>query len=161
MTQPGSLPRSPTDIELAWSAGILDGEGCISIQAKPVRPPRVSVSHSLFLKVTMGHKPTIERLHSIFGVGSITIQDRRGPRLNDSWSWWTASRNAHAVLLAVRPYLVTKAYEADIALEFLSLPFKKQGRVPLDPKLVAERERLCALMRDAKPTARFRKTNGK
>jgi hypothetical protein len=151
------LPRRASAVELAWVAGIIDGEGCISIQVKPAtKPGRVSPSHSLFLKVTMGDQPTIERLRDILGVGSVHRQNVRGDRVNEAWAWWTASRKAHAVLVAIRPYLVTKAHEADLGLEFLSLPFQKRGRVPLDPSVVAERERLRVLLRDAKPTARFR-----
>lgn len=148
---------TPTDTECAWAAGIIDGEGCLTIRARePVKPGTWSVSHSLFLKVTMGHKPTVERLAEMFGVGSVHMQDSRGERLNASWTWWVASRKAHVVLLAVRPYLVTKAHEADIGLEFLSGPMTARGRHRLPPEVVAERERLRILMRDAKPTARFR-----
>ncbi len=155
--QPALPPASslqPNNVELAWVAGIIDGEGCISIQARP--QPSGSICHTCFLKITMGHKPTIELLRDLFGIGSVTIQDKHGPRTNDSWTWWTASCKAHAVICKVRPYLVTKAYEADIALEFLSLPSSKRGRNRINPELIVERERLRLLISNAKPTARFR-----
>lgn len=145
---------------VAWAAGIIDGEGCITItKQQPGSGGRVNVSHRMFVKVTMGHQPTVERLRAIFGLGTITVQ--RGTRWNDAYTWWAATRDAGRVLNAVRPHLVTKAEEADIALEFLALPRGltggRGGNQRLSPQMVAERERLFEQLRDAKPSARFRR----
>ena len=144
---------------VAWAAGILDGEGCITMnRQRPGTGGRINPSHRLFVKVTMGHRPTVDRLREIFGVGSVHVQ--RSARWNDAYSWWVASRQAGFVLRTVRPYLVTKAAEAELAMEFLALPSGttggRLGNAPLPPELIAERERLFVALRDAKPSARFR-----
>jgi hypothetical protein len=146
---------------VAWAAGIIDGEGCITIsRQRPGTGGRVNPSHRLYLKVTMGHQPTVELLRQIFRVGSVHLQ--RGGRWNDAHTWLVAARQAGDVLLAVRPYLFTKAVEADLALQFLDLPRSPRGgrggNQPLPPELLAERERLFAALRDTKPSARFRVT---
>lgn len=148
------------DTEVAWAAGIIDGEGCITItRQKPGTSGRINPSHRLFLKVTMGHEPTVRRLLAIFGVGSVHLQES-SQGYNDAWSWWVASRQAGDVLMLVRPYLVTKAAEADLGFEFLALPSGttggRNGNAPLPAALIVERERLFAELRDAKPSARFR-----
>lgn len=143
----------------AWAAGIIDGEGCITISRQRAGAGgRINPSHRLYVKVSMGHLPTIDRLHEIFGAGSRHVQP--GGRWNDAYIWMVSTRQAGDVLRAVRPHLVTKADEADLALEFLALPIGltggARGNAVLPPKLVAERERLFVALRDAKPSARFR-----
>jgi len=148
--------------ELAWAAGLFDGEGCITIsRQRPGTGRRESLNYRLFLKVTMGHRPTIERLVAIFSVGSIHPWcDSSDREHNPAYSWWVASRQAVAVIEQLRPYLVTKAIEADLALEWGRLPLAPRGgrgggtRVPAE--LLAARHRLFEAMRDAKPSARFR-----
>lgn len=149
-------------LKVAWAAGIIDGEGCITItKQQPGSGGRVNPSHRLYVKVSMGHLPTVERLREIFGRGAITTWRSKSPRENDAYCWWVAARDAQAVLDAVRPHLVTKAEEADIGLEFLALPRfltgGKGGNRPLAPETVAQREALFVRLRDAKPTARFRR----
>jgi len=152
-----TVPAYP--LAVAWAAGVIDGEGCITITRQaPGTDGRVNPSHRLYLKVSMGHYETIRRLQSIFQRGAITRQP--GGQWNDAWVWWVAQRQAGEVLHEVRPHLVTKAAEADLALEFLAIPRHTQGGPggtrPLAPETVAARETMFARLRDAKPSARFR-----
>lgn len=150
-----------TEVELAWVAGIIDGEGCIYITRNlPGKNSQcLTVRHHVAVKVTMGHEPTIDRVLAIAGVGTKQNHVSRGPRINASWSWIVASRKAESFLHEVRPYLYTKAAEADVALEFLALPLAKQGgrggNMITDPATLQERERLWAKIRDLKPRSRF------
>lgn len=106
----------------------------------------------------MGHRPTIDRLHTIFQAGSVHIQ--RSVKHNDAFSWWISSRQAENALRQVYPYLVTKRDEADLAFEFWGLPTGARGGAhgnpPLSPEMLAARERLFVALRDIKPSARFR-----
>lgn len=148
------------DTEIAWLAGIFDGEGCITIsRQKPGKDGRKNWSYRLYLKVTMGHELTINRIFALTGIGTVTIQ--KSKHHNQAWTWWAASREALNVLDQLRPYLVTKALEADLAFEWGALPLAPRGgrgggqEVPQD--LLAARHSLFEQMRDAKPSARFRK----
>jgi hypothetical protein len=143
------------DLAYAWAAGIIDGEGCITIlRQHPGQSGRINTSYRVYLKVTMGHAPTIARLVDIFQVGSVHLQ--RSTRWNDAFSWWVASRQAEVVLHIVRPYLVTKAVEADLAFEFFALGVGRGGGQVLPPELLAGRHRLFLAMQQAKPSHRFR-----
>lgn len=138
------------DVEAAWAAGIIDGEGCIHLR----RRSEAAGYFALVLKVTMGHRPTIDRLHSLFDLG--TIQENRSNKgHNPAWSWVCTTRQVGAVLDIVQPYLVTKADEAVIAREYLALPVMP-GTRSIPPELAAARLDLFERMRDAKPSARFR-----
>lgn len=137
---------------LGWVAGIVDGEGCIFISRVPKGTAgRVNDCYGVGLKVTMGCRKTIDTLATLFGHGS--THEVKQPRFNDAWTWLVQSTRMHPVLLALRPHLITKAEEADLALEFLRLPNYTGRTVP--PEIVQERHRLYEAMKQAKPRNRL------
>lgn len=148
-------------LDVAWAAGIIDGEGCISIIRVPPTKKNGcrTVQYKMILKVTMGHRPTVERLLKIFGSGSRQDHVARTEKVNASYSWICQSVQVKKVLDVVRKYLFTKAEEADVALEFLSLPkFLVGGRGgnPVMPKsMERRREVLYWRLRKLKPRWRF------
>lgn len=138
--------------DLGWAAGIVDGEGCIFIRkAEAGSHGRINVSHGLGLKVTMGHKETIDRLAGMFGHGS--RHEVRQGGYNDAWTWLVQATRAWPVLLALQPMIFTKAEEVLLALEFLILPTFTGRSIP--PEILSERNRLFEAMRDAKPRNRL------
>ncbi len=143
--------------DLAWAAGLIDGEGCITIQYKKanIKNGSRNPSHSLLLKVTMTHEPTVRRLHKLFEVGTIQLQrlslkDADKP-WNPAFSWICNPRAAAYVIAWIRPYLFTKAEEADIALEFAALPRAHGSSNVTPPELVERRHALYVKMHDIKP----------
>jgi hypothetical protein len=135
--------------ELAWAAGIMDGEGCITIQ----RNSRMrSVQHRLAVKITMTHRPTIDRLKEIFSAGSIAVGGADGMR--KTYSLWITQKPAGHVLEALLPFLVTKADEAVLALKFLELPRATPG-TRLPSEWIADRERYYQALRTAKMPSTF------
>lgn len=150
------------DAQRGWLAGIIDGEGCITIsKQQPGTGGRVSPSHRLYLKVTMGHLETINHCLELTGRGSVHIQ--RHPHYNDAWSWLVAGNEAAGVIRQVYDLLITKREEADVALEFAALPRSMQGgsggTKRLHPSYIAARESCFERLRDLKPSARFRKVS--
>lgn len=139
-----------------WLAGIIDGEGCLIISMqRPGTGGRVSPSHRTYLKVTMGHEPTVRRCQEITGVGSIHVQP--GGQWNDAYSWLVAGREAASVVRGLRDLLITKAEEADVLLEFDALPRFIGGARILTPETIAARQSCFERIRDLKPSSRFRK----
>ncbi len=55
-----------TDIDLAWAAGFIDGEGCFDFSLKGSKP-----SVYLSLRVSQKVREPLDRLASIFGCGKI------------------------------------------------------------------------------------------
>jgi hypothetical protein len=98
---------------LAWAAGILDGEGCIYI----ARFGKSRGSWSLWVSVTNTDTRMLAKLQDLFG-GSIAGPYQPNPQRKPYRVWGVASRQAGQLLAAVRPWLVAKADQADIALEF-------------------------------------------
>jgi hypothetical protein len=159
-------PHPLTDAQVGWLAGIIDGEGCITIsKQKAGAGGRVNPSYRLFLKVTMGHLEAVERVRDLLDVGSVHVQNARqrhdGVLWNQAWAWWVSANEAAAVLRFLRPHLVVKAAEADVAMEFAALPRwltgGANGNLRKPPEFVAAQEEFFCRLRDLKPSARFRK----
>ena len=150
-----TLPPEVSEIDLAYTAGLLDGEGCISIsKQKPNGWGRINTSHRLFVKITIGQEEVLNHLRELFQIGSIHIQ--RHKRYNDGYAWWIASLQAVALLRLLYPYLRIKHKEADIAFEFAETYWQRGSSNRLPPKVVQERERLYLKLQKAKPSYKFR-----
>lgn len=131
------------DTDLAWAAGIIDGEGCIQIAKRSIR---LGSGYTLSVTVNMTHEATIQRLRDIFGFGSILHLETSHKR--KQWRWALGSKQADIMLRMVRRYLVTKAKEADIALDFRR--FVPTTGVKVTPESHANRVRCYQEMQEAK-----------
>ena len=147
--------------DLAWLAGILDGEGCFYInrQRPHERNDLQTDSFRLFIKVTMGHLPTIERIQSIVKLGTIQNHAARSKTVNASYSWLVSAREAGRVITLVKPYLLTKLSEVTIAETFLAIDTHLAGGAggnSVKPQLLIDQATVCYWrMRMAKSRWRF------
>ena len=144
------------EVDLAWAAGLIDGEGCLSIHKKspsPSRPLAKSHTYQARMHVKMTHLPTIQRFVDIFGFGSIY---KEMPGKNNKKVAWKADFGAEqteAALLAMMPYFVTKKEEAETLLAYITenrerSDFPKRLGVPKE--LVEMREEYYYKMRELK-----------
>lgn len=105
----------PTDA--AWAAGIVDGEGCIGIYrvVQTGYPGRFAYR----VTVTVGNTDPrmLERLRAVFG-GSLYTAKRSETGRKPMWQWLVINADAVAMLKAIRPYLVVKGDQADVALRY-------------------------------------------
>lgn len=114
--------------QLAWFAGVVDGEGCFRISEKRFDP---------IFAIKMNHLPTIKKLRRLAGGGHLY---RNLPRENSktSWTWRLNGRAATSIVLQLIPFLYTKKREARLflkALRWLGKPVKPRERKVLVRKL--------------------------
>ena len=109
----------PLQTDLAWAAGIVDGEGSICL-IKCHRQDEYGLRYGWDLRVDVGNTDPrmLIRLRAIFGCGGIgpNSKDNRPNRL-PSWGIHWHGNNAAEVLRLIRPFLVIKGEQADVALE--------------------------------------------
>jgi hypothetical protein len=113
-----------SDVEAAYVAGILDGEGSISlIRIRKSRLPSPQVA------VTSTDRELLEWLKLRFG-GSIIQKRRRLPIHSQAYEWKLADRLALNVIELARPYLVIqrKIRRADLLLEAYIASTPSNGR---------------------------------
>lgn len=103
------------DTERAWAAGFLDGEGSFTIDGRPTRHYRPMIS------ATQIDRTPLFLLRDWFG-GHVYTQRTLAERRATS-SWQCSSRiNVLDVLTEIRPFLIVKAAQADLMLEYLNGP---------------------------------------
>lgn len=110
----------------AYFAGIIDGEGTVTIKRQYLKHCTFGVNFQMTVRVGMVDKKVTEMLHDEFG-GSLVYQKGSGPRC-DTWAWSITSRKALAFLLRVRPYLRIKHEHADLAIEFQNMLCPGKGK---------------------------------
>lgn len=98
-------------IKLSYLAGIIDGEGSISIM-------KIRGFYTLRLRVNNTNFELIDWLKINFG-GFIYLTDKNGNR-NAIKTWEVTSRKAATLLKEIQPLLIVKKEQAKIALSFQS-----------------------------------------
>lgn len=145
-----------TDLELGWAAGIVDGEGCIFISyKKPAkRAGSLSPSYILIVRVAMCHKPTVDRMRELFGVGTVHICTK-SKKYSQAWQWVVQANAAKSVLERIEPHLLTRRYEAQLGLRFSGLEKFVGGGRRVPTPLLRVKHALYIRMRRAKGRAKF------
>ena len=95
-----------------WCAGIVDGEGCITLH-------RVNGREAVAVTVAVGSTTPemARRLQEIVGYGTVRVRSRVLNRKHQTTWTLTATERVRAFLEWIRPYLVVKPRVADLVLE--------------------------------------------
>lgn len=92
-----------TQAEIAWAAGLFEGEGCISFGSSnpDYRLPK--------MQITMSDRDVLLRFERIVAAGSVSEKPfQRAEHHKRQWSWRAHGRVAHAVYLMLRPWLCSR-----------------------------------------------------
>jgi hypothetical protein len=138
-------------MDIAWMAGIIEGEGCIHV---------ISRGDGVQVKVTMTDLDIIQRLHETSGIGLVRFASMKGrERHKPQFSWIVQrSRDVARLLCAIAPVLGERRRAACLkAAERLArIRPQRRKNSPLEHGTVfgyqAERRRglaTCALCRSA------------
>ena len=108
--------------DIAYIAGLFDGEGCIRINKNSAQHRY----YSLNVSVKMSWQWMPEFLRCGFG-GSVYKykMDKYYPNAKDQWCWNIRGQQAVEFLETVMPYLKLKRAEAELALLFQSKKLSK------------------------------------
>lgn len=108
--------NQPDDRVLYYAAGIVDGEGCISINRYSPSKPSLSPRYTPLVFVGNTQRPLVEWLQLHFGG---TIQTRPGnPRHRDCFIWVLPGPRSRAFVELIKPHLMLKGQQADVVLEY-------------------------------------------
>ena len=110
--------KSSTDI--AYIAGLFDGEGSIYYARRPERKKkhtgkgyRTTISQRISMEITMTDESVIRWVHEILGCGTVVRKPRKGLRKDGTkylmqWKWRCTFRDAYYVCRLLWPYAHTK-----------------------------------------------------
>ena len=108
--------------EIAWFAGLFDGEGSIVL----ARRDRYAGSKAARIVIYNNVLELLERIIEFTGVGVIHERKSKNPKHADSYYWQCGGGEAMAILRQVRPWLIVKAARANAVLE--GRTFERQTR---------------------------------
>lgn len=106
--------------ELAWQAGIMDGEGCITL-AKQLRKGRPSPAFRPTVTVTNTDPAICQPFVAAWGG---KLYERPDKRVVKKWAlsftWYCPRSSVWSFLSYIRPYLVSKRKQADLLIDFVA-----------------------------------------
>lgn len=100
MTSISAPSESPSEVDLAWAVGILEGEGCFTRQ----RRSRKAVRASPVVSCAMVDQDVITRLAHLFG-GSLNHVREKVPGRQPLWQWTLTGVRAHHLMQMLLPYM--------------------------------------------------------
>ena len=110
----------PGETEIAYIAGLFDGEGSTEIERGPAKKKkhkgggyRISNSMRLSMEITMTDQSVLLWVHEVLGVGTLTKKPRKGLRKDGTkylmqYRWRCTFRDAYYVCLLLWPHAHTK-----------------------------------------------------
>jgi hypothetical protein len=127
------------EIKLAWAAGFIDGEGCISIYHQR--------GYYLVLTVSQKSKKPLLELQKIFGGKLYNVRNKK------YWMWTLWGENAVPALVEMLPFLVLKKEQAKLAIKFQTAkpePIAGNQRAKITPQRLASEKEMYVQMRELK-----------
>ena len=108
------------ETDIAYIAGLFDGEGSINITRRPERKKkhkgkgyRISNSMRISMEISMTDQSVLIWLHEVLGVGTLTDKPRKGLRKNGTkylmqYRWRCTFRDAYYVCCLIWPFAHSK-----------------------------------------------------
>lgn len=117
MNDTNLLPLSET--EVAYLAGLIDGEGCIRLQAQRTNKGKY-YSFTVSMSIAMVCNPCpLPELHDKLG-GTLSVWDRKKDGWKDCYRWALYGAKLVPLLQAILPYLKVKHKQCVLAIQYLN-----------------------------------------
>jgi hypothetical protein len=129
--------RAAEELEIAWAAGFLDGEGSFVISRVKSKSPAASVLHRPLISVAQtGDPECLRRLKRLFA--GYVIRATRKTSAGRTFYMWRldSARELRRVIPKLLPYLIVKRAEAEVVLQLA----QRIAPRPVGPKRLAEIE---------------------
>lgn len=102
---------------IAYAAGIIDGEGCISIRKKPYKETN-RILYTPRLSVGMNTSQPLDLLYGLFG-GAIRMRRTTGGNVPCIFVWDIGCTKMQKTLKILLPFLRVKREQARLAIDFV------------------------------------------
>lgn len=114
---------------LAYTAGIIDGEGCIGIYRHKDKNVRRGFGYCLYVSMWSTNQWLIQWLKMNYGgyvLPHPKVKEKGSISKKSLWKWQLTARKAVAFLELILPYLYLKRPEAELAISFQKANSKRQ-----------------------------------
>ena len=105
-----------TDVQIGYLAGIVDGEGTISL-GRTLK--RRDWGYSMQVAVTNTNLKLLNWCKNITNIGTIDkASERIGPKRKQVYSWRVAYKDIPLFLMTIKTHLIIKKEQAELMLEY-------------------------------------------
>jgi hypothetical protein len=105
---------------MSYLAGIFDGEGCVSINKKKLRPGQVTNQFEVTLQMQMCDEAVPRLYQAIFGGSLMKCPPRKDrPNSRPVWHWNLSSKKCLPIMQDLLPYVILKRPQLEVAIHFL------------------------------------------
>jgi hypothetical protein len=137
------------ETEKAYIAGLIDGEGTISISHNNSQG---SDAYSIVLRIYNSDKRMIDWVENVTGYGNVREEKMRKdnwnrPNIKPMYKWAIYANNIRKLLPEIEKYLVIKKEQSQIMQEFLDLTNHFKGKHLTDEHRNNKRELCIRMMR--------------
>jgi hypothetical protein len=143
------VAEEPALTDWAYTAGFVDGEGCISI-VRAFTPKRGRYVYGVVVVVANRDRDILDWMQSVWGGWVVAVSARQG-RARMSWDWrCPTGHSAKPFLLGIQPLLRIKKAQCKNALAMIDLLQRSRrtlGREPLPQAWLEEQEKLYWVQR--------------
>ena len=110
-----SAEIGPRHIDVAWAAGVIDGEGSLAFYS------------SAIIAVDIGCIAVVKRLHEIFG-GKMSVSGQMTKKVKPRFRWKVYSNHACEEAEELTPFLVEKKEQAILLSKIYRYPSHSEMR---------------------------------
>lgn len=129
-----------TEVDSAWAAGFIDGEGSFHIRLR-----RENRSHVLVLRAAQTRLDPLVKLQVMYG-GAVRSPKKRKDHHQVVYLWEIMGDGAVRAIRSMRPFLIVKPIRADVCLALAALR-KPRGVNRVSEDEFAQREQLRAVLK--------------
>ena len=142
-----------SEADIAYIAGLFDGEGSIYYARRPEKKKkhngdgyRTSISQRISMEITMTDRSVLQWVHEVLGCGTLVKKPRKGLRKDGTkylmqWKWRCTFRDAYYVCMLLFPYAHTKLPKIQQIIDHYS----KQNYKIMNNKVVSLEEYKLAM----------------
>lgn len=140
--------KNATIADLAWLAGIIDGEGSIFVMRNHRTDREREYNYILRISVQSTDEIMAPECKNITEEGYVYRVFEKRENQQDSWKWQVNGRAATRILEELLPYLKVKKNQAELAIQFQKTTKKHWRHMTIED--YKEQERLYFALKDSK-----------
>lgn len=135
-----------TRVSAAWVAGFFDGEGCVYVKRRIVkpgdRPGQANERSTYAIELTIANNDirNLQAVKSVYG-GTIRKLKKYKEHHADRYVWiLPGARKCRGFIDQLLPYSVGKRAQLELGMKFCLMQMLRTNRLPLTEKEIEERE---------------------
>lgn len=137
-----------TVADLAWAAGIIDGEGSIFVMTQKRKDRERDTNYILRVSVQSTDPYMTKELQSLWPAAEFSVQRDKREECSNTLKWQVNGKKATKFLKEILPFMRVKHKQAKLAIEFQETTKKHWKH--MTPEDYENQRRLCGALKQAK-----------